>query len=358
MLEGFEMPKWIRVDDVSTDRYAKFHIEPLERGFGVTTGNALRRVLLSSLEGAAITAVRIDGVQHEFSSIPGVPEDVTQVVLNLKRVNLRMASREPIAVDFEAEGPNTLSAGDLLDVEGVDVLNPEQPVITLNQGASVNMELELGWGRGYSPAAEHKRPKQPLGTIPIDAVFSPVTKVNFRVEDARVGQRTDYDRLVLEVWTNGSLLPEEAITNAARILIEHFSIFVAMEEQAEEVQALPDGLDPDMQELLSRSVSDLELSVRSANCLQGAQIRTIGELVQKNEADMLQYRNFGKKSLDEIRAVLEGMGLGFSMTFDMPIAAPPLPDLGPAPIPVIPTIPEEPTVPVGMNMPAEAPPSE
>lgn len=331
MLEGFEMPKWVRVDDVSTDRYGKFLIEPLERGFGVTAGNALRRVLLSSLEGAAITALRVEGVQHEFASVPGVPEDVTQIVLNLKRVNLRVASREPIAVDFEAEGELVLTAGDLLDVEGIEVLNPEQPIMTLNKGANVSMELEIGWGRGYRPAAENKRPKQPLGTIPIDAVFSPVTKVNFRVEDARVGQRTDYDRLVLEVWTDGSLLPEEAITNAARILIEHLSIFVAMDEEPEDAAALPEGLDPALQDLLSRSVADLELSVRSANCLQGAQIRTIGELVQKRETEMLQFRNFGRKSLDEIKEVLESMGLSFGMALDASVAPPPPVDtMGPA----------------------------
>ncbi len=343
MLEGFEMPKWVRDDDGSTDQYGKFIIEPLERGFGVTVGNALRRVLLSSLEGAAITAVRFEGVQHEFSSVPGVPEDVTQIVLNLKRVNLRMESREPVAVDFEADGELAVTARDLLDVEGVDVLNNDQHIMTLNQGASVSMELELGWGRGYRPASEHKRPKQPLGTVPIDAVFSPVTKVNVRVEDARVGQRTDYDRLILDVWTNGSLLPEEAITNAARILIEHLSIFVATDDAVEEPLALPEGIAPELQEILNRSIADLELSVRSANCLQGAQIRTIGELVQKNEPEMLQYRNFGKKSLDEIKAVLESMGLGYGMTFDAPSPPPPDtmgPDLDPpAPPPPPPPVP-------------------
>lgn len=317
MLEGFEMPKWVRVDDVSTDRYGKFIIEPFERGFGVTVGNALRRVMLSSLEGAALTAIRIEGVQHEFSSIPGVREDVTQIVLNLKRVNLRMDSREPIVVDFEAEGELTLAAGDLLDVEGIEVLNPEQHIMTLSNTASLKLELELGWGRGYRPAAENKRPKQALGTIPIDSIFSPVTKVNFQVEDARVGQRTDYDRLVLDVWTNGALLPEEAVTNAARILIEHLSIFVAMEEEpAGGGHALPEGLDPETQELLNRGVGELELSVRSANCLRGAQIRTIGELVQKSESEMLRFRNFGKKSLDEIKSVLQGMGLTLGMYFD------------------------------------------
>jgi len=315
MLEGFEMPKWTREDSVSTDRYGKFVVEPFERGYGVTIGNSLRRVLLGALEGAAITSVRVEGVQHEFSTIPGVTEDVTQIVLNLKRVNLRTESREPITVEFEVEGEYSLTAGELLDVEGLEVLNPEQHIMTLNSGASVSMELEIGWGRGYRPAVDNKQAKQPLGTIPIDSIFSPVTKVNYVVEDARVGQRTDYDSLVLEVWTNGAILPEESISQAARILMEHLSIFASEQTEAEEPQSLP-GIDPETQELLDRSVDDLDLSVRSANCLRGASIRTIGELIQKSEAEMLQFRNFGKKSLDEIKDVLHSLGMSLGMTID------------------------------------------
>ena len=345
MLEGFETPKWVRLDEDSTDRYGKFYIEPLERGYGVTIGNALRRVLLSSLEGAAITAVRLDGIQHEFTTVPGIVEDLTEIVLNLKRINLRMETRDPIAVDFEAEGDIVLTAGDLLDVEGVDVLNPEQHIMTLNNTASVALEVELGWGRGYRAAVDNKRPKQPLGTIPIDSIFSPVTKANFQVEDARVGQTTDYDRLIMEVWTNGSMLPEEAITTAARILIEHFEIFVASEEEDVAPVELPEGLDPALEELLQRNVSDLELSVRSANCLLGAQIRTLGDLVSKTEGDMLRYRNFGRKSLDEIKSLLEGMGLGFGMFPGSDAGAPApapgaLPDIPSLDIPDVPDAPE------------------
>jgi DNA-directed RNA polymerase subunit alpha len=312
-----EMPKWEKDEDVSTETYGRFVVEPLERGFGATIGNSLRRVLLSSLEGDAITSVRIEGVQHEFGTIPGVIEDVAEVVLNLKSIRLRLhGTKDAKSVQINATGKNTIAAVDIAIDEDIEILNPDQHILSLNQGAKLVMDIEIGRGRGYVPAEQNKRDSDPIGTIFLDSVFSPVEKVNFAVENARVGQTTDYDRLILEIWTNGGVLPEDALASASRILIKHFTIFVkaetdddlgrtALTEEAEEIK-----------KYLDKAVNELELSVRAANCLRAAKIATIADLVTKTEAEMLKYRNFGKKSLEEIKAVLNTMNLRFGMNLD------------------------------------------
>ncbi|RJP68471.1 MAG: DNA-directed RNA polymerase subunit alpha [Candidatus Abyssobacteria bacterium SURF_17] len=319
------MPKWQKDEDVSTETYARFVVEPLERGYGATVGNSLRRVLLSSLEGAAITAVRIEGVQHEFGSIPGVVEDVTEVVLNLKSVRLKMhGTAEMKNIQITTSGKKEIAAAALAVDEEIEILNPDQHILTLNQGSKLVMDLEIGRGRGYTPADQNKRDNHPIGTISIDSVFSPVEKMNFTVESARVGQMTDYDKLILEIWTNSSILPEDALAAAARILIRHFNIFVKSETDEEMARTSRAEVLEEARKYLDKSVNELELSVRAANCLRAANIKTIAELVQKSEAEMLKYRNFGKKSLDEIRAVLVGMNLRFGMKLDgyQPTAAP------------------------------------
>ncbi|GAB4351514.1 MAG: DNA-directed RNA polymerase subunit alpha [Candidatus Abyssubacteria bacterium] len=312
-----EMPKWEKDEDVSTETYGRFVVEPLERGFGMTVGNSLRRVLLSSLEGDAITSVRIEGIQQEFSPIPGAIEDVTDVVLNLKSVRLKLHGlAETKTIQLRAAGKKEITAADLAVDEDIEILNPDQHILTLNQGANLVMEIEIGRGRGYVPAEQNKRPDQPIGTISVDSIFSPVEKVNFLVENARVGQMTDYDRLILEIWTNGSIAPEDALGAAARLLIRHYNIFVKGELEPDSFGG-PRGEDTEeLRKYLDKSVNELELSVRAANCLRAADIKTIGELVQKTEPEMLKFRNFGKKSLEEIRNVLHGMGLRFGMKLD------------------------------------------
>jgi len=318
--QPLEMPKWVKVETDASENYGKFIAEPFERGFGTTVGNSLRRILLSSIRGAAITAVRIDGAQHEYSTIKGVKEDISEIILNLKQVELRLHSEEAKQVEYTASGPRKVSAGKLFKGQDVEVLNPSLPVFTMSKGAKVQMLLEVQRGRGYVPSEQNKDEEAPVGTIALDAVFSPVRKVNFRVKDARVGQRTDYDRLVLEVWTNGSIAPEEAVRMAAGILVEHFEIFVRLEKKP------PSGVKRDTREqeerrkILQRSVSELELSVRAANCLKAAEITTIADLVQKTEAEMLKYHNFGKKSLQEIREILDGIGLAFETDIEEYVA--------------------------------------
>jgi DNA-directed RNA polymerase subunit alpha len=308
------MPKWEKDEDVSTETYGKFVIEPLERGFGATVGNSLRRVLLSSLEGDAITSFRIEGVQHEFGAIPGVVEDVSEIVLNLKSIRLRLhGTKETKTIQLTAKGKTTLSAADLAVDEEILILNPDQHLLTLNQGAKLEIEIEIGRGRGYVSAEQNKREDLPVGTICIDSVFSPVEKTNFIVEDARVGQTTDYNRVILEIWTNGGLLPEDALASAAKILIRHFNIFVKAEADEEYSGAARSEEAEEIKKYLDKTVNELELSVRAANCLRAANISNISELVQKSEPEMLKYRNFGKKSLEEIKAVLIKMGLDFGM---------------------------------------------
>jgi DNA-directed RNA polymerase subunit alpha len=309
-------PRMLEADDSQTERYGKFSCEPLERGFGNTLGNALRRVLLSSLQGAAIKSVRVEGVMHEFSSMPGVMEDMCDVVLNLKDVRLRVHSDEPKVVRIRRKGEGILTAGDLVaDDSAVEVLNPQQKIATLSPEADVELELTGGVGKGYRPAEANKSEDMPIGTIPIDSIFSPVRRVNYAVTPARVGRDTDFDKLTLEIWTDGTVAPVDALAYAAKILKEQLSIFINFDEPVE--SAIPAADEPTpLNPNLFRSVDELELSVRSANCLQNANIRYIGELVQKTEAEMLKTKNFGRKSLNEIKELLTSMGLELGTTLD------------------------------------------
>lgn len=316
--KSLQMPKNIEVDEKTlTDRYGRYIVEPLERGFGTTLGNALRRVLLSSLQGAAITAIKIDGVLMEFTTIPGVLEDTTEIVLNLKKARFKMHSEGLKRGLFEAKGKGELLAGDLQVDADVEVLNPDLHIATLNEEADVRIEVEISPGVGYVAADDQGFGERPIGVIPMDALFSPVTKANFSVESARIGQRIDYDKLTLEVWTDGSITPGDAVAIAARILKEHFSLFIPTEEEiVEEKEEEPDEEFLKTKALLEKSVDELELSVRSGNCLKAAKIRTLGDLVRKTDAEMLKYRNFGRKSLKEIADMLEPMGLQFGMDVD------------------------------------------
>jgi DNA-directed RNA polymerase subunit alpha len=303
-------------EEAQADRYGRFWCEPLERGFGTTLGNALRRVLLSSLQGAAITTVRINGVLHEFSTIPGVLEDVSDIVLNLKEVRLRMHSTGPKTLRVHKKGPGELRAADLVaDDASVEVLNPDLHLATLSEEANVEMEVTVGTGKGYVLAERNKTEEMPIGTIPIDSIFSPVRKVNYTVTPARVGRETDFDRLNLEVWTDGAVAPADAVAFAAKILKDQLSIFINFEEPEEAAVSHREERLP-LNANLFKSVEELELSVRSANCLQNANIRYIGELVQKTEGEMLKTKNFGRKSLNEIKELLASMGLSLGMTLE------------------------------------------
>ncbi|HEY3156050.1 MAG TPA: DNA-directed RNA polymerase subunit alpha [Candidatus Eisenbacteria bacterium] len=313
--KNLQMPKNVEVDDkVSTNRYGRFTVEPLERGFGVTLGNALRRGLLSSLPGAAVTAVKIDGVQHEFTTMPGIKEDVPEILLNLKGMRFKIHSEGPKTATFDARGAGEVKAGDLKADPDIELLNPELHIATLNKDGEFRAEVEIGAGRGYVAAENQPTVDRPIGVVPVDSLFSPVTKVNFEVENTRIGQRIDYDKLTLEIWTDGSVIPSDALAYAAKILKDHFALFVHFEEEiVEEVEEEVDEEFLRIKTLLERSVEELELSVRSSNCLKAADIKTIGDLVQKSEPEMLKYRNFGRKSLKEIADILAGMGLHFGM---------------------------------------------
>jgi DNA-directed RNA polymerase subunit alpha len=312
--KNLTMPRQLVPDAGNTDRYGKFTIEPLERGFGLTVGNALRRVLLSSLQGAAITAVRIDGVLHEFATLPGVIEDVTEIILNLKQVRLKLHGDGPKKGMFEANGKGEVKAGDLKVDGDVEVLNPDLHVATLNKDGDLRMEIEIDGGLGYVSADQHSQTDRPIGVIPMDAMFSPVLKVNYAVEATRLGQRIDYDKLTIEVWTDGSILPQDAVARAAQILRDHFSLFIHFEEPIVIDQPeMPNQDTEEVRKLLRKSVDELELSVRSSNCLKAAEIKSIADLVVKSEGEMLKYRNFGRKSLKEIQDILSEMGLHFGM---------------------------------------------
>jgi DNA-directed RNA polymerase subunit alpha len=312
--KNLTMPKQVVADPSNTDGYGKFVIDPLERGFGITLGNALRRVLLSSLQGAGITSVRIDGVLHEFSTLPGVIEDTTEIILNLKQVRLKLLGDGPKRGTFEMHGKGEVRAGDLKVDAEVEVLNPDLHIASLNRDGDFRMEVEIGGGRGYVSADQHSTSDRPIGVIPIDSMFSPVTRVNYTVEATRLGQRIDYDKLTLEVWTDRSILPGDALGWAAKILSDHFKMFIHFENPI--VQEDEVDVDPEIdrvKRLLDKSVEELELSVRSYNCLRAAEIKSIGDLVQKSEPEMLKYRNFGRKSLKEIQDILGEMGLSFGM---------------------------------------------
>jgi DNA-directed RNA polymerase subunit alpha len=313
--KNLQMPKNVEMDDKnSTNRYGKFWIEPLERGFGVTLGNALRRVLLSSLPGAAVSAVKIEGVQHEFSTLPGVKEDIPEVLLNLKQIRFKLHGDAPKMGMIEVRGKSEVTASDLKVDADVEILNPELHIATLNKDGEFRGEIEIGAGRGYVSAENQANQDRPIGVLPTDSMYSPVTKVNFEVENTRIGQRIDYDKLTLELWTDGSVIPSDALAYGAKILKDHFALFVHFEEEIEEEQE--EEVDEEflrIKALLERSVEELELSVRSSNCLKAANIKSIGDLVQKSEGEMLKYRNFGRKSLKEIADILQSMNLGFGM---------------------------------------------
>jgi DNA-directed RNA polymerase subunit alpha len=312
-------PKRLEVEkETLTPLYGKFTAEPFERGFGITIGNSLRRILLSSLQGAAITSVKIDGVLHEFSAIPGAKEDITEIILNLKEVRLKLHTEGPKTIRVKAEGPKVLKAGDMITGDAVEILNPDHYIATLSRDGKLSMEMVVKVGRGYVPAERNKEESQPIGTVPMDAIFSPIKKVNYTVTNARVGQITDYDKLTMEVWTDGSLNPEEAVAHAAKILKDQLSIFITFEEEEEaEMSYSEDEEEKEaFNENLLRSVDELELSVRSANCLKHANIKLIGDLVQKTEAEILATKNFGRKSLNEIKEILSEMGLSLGMKLD------------------------------------------
>ncbi len=309
-------PKQLEIDDKSlTPTYGKFYAEPFERGFGQTIGNSLRRILLSSLMGASIVAVRIKGILHEFSTIPGVTEDVTDIILNLKEVRLRLNDGEQQTIKIDAKGPGTVQAKDMIVPPSVEILNPEHKIATLSRDAKLEVEMTAKLGRGYVPAERNKEEGVPVDTIFIDAVFSPIHKVNFTVTNARVGQRTDYDRLVFEVHTDGSVRPEDAMAYAAKILQDQVGIFVNFQDEPRQ-ERREDGPTIPLNDNLFRSVDELEFSVRSQNCLQNADIKYIGELVQKTEQEMLKTKNFGHKSLNEIKEILREMGLELGMKID------------------------------------------
>jgi DNA-directed RNA polymerase subunit alpha len=319
-LGRFEMPKRLSKDEASaTETYAKFVAEPFETGYGYTIGNSLRRVLLSSLEGAAITSIRIDGAMHEFATVDGVVEDVTEIVLNLKKVLFKCHVREPQTLLLSVNQEGAVTAGDISLNQNVEIVNPGQHICTLDKKKKFDMELEIRVGRGFFTADENKKPEQAIGLIPIDSIFSPVTRVRYIVENARVGQRTDYDKLNLEIWTDGRLTPDDALTQASAILQHHLDVFVGYDKNAVEFEQVEDRQDDEkgkLKKLLNMSVNEIELSVRAANCLNNANITTVGQLAMKTEAEMLKYRNFGKKSLNEIKDKLQGLGLSLGMNID------------------------------------------
>jgi DNA-directed RNA polymerase subunit alpha len=311
-----QRPEAIELDEQSySSTFGRFIVQPLERGYGVTLGNAFRRVLLSSIPGAAITHVKVDGVLQEFDSIKGVTEDLTDIILNLKQVQVKLLSKRPERLTLQITGPGTITAADLQKASSeIEVMNPDLHIAALAESAQLHMELEIRKGFGYVPAEENDTDDQPIGTIPIDSLFSPVTNVTYRVENTRVGHKTDYEKLVLEISTNGTVTPDDALTFAGRTLSEHIALFIHFDMNAEEEPA--EEIDEEIlniRKLLLRNVEDLELTVRASNCIKEARIRTIGELVSKNENDMLRFKNFGKKSLNELTAVLKTHGLEFGM---------------------------------------------
>jgi len=314
------MPKRLTKDEsTATDTYAKFIAEPFETGYGHTIGNSLRRVLLSSLEGAAITSIKIDGAMHEFATVEGVVEDVTDIVLNLKKVLFKAHTRDPQTLLLSANKEGEVTAADIQLNQNVELVNPTQHICTLDKKKKFEMELEVKVGRGFMPGDENKKPNQAIGVVAIDSLFSPVTRVRYMVESARVGQRTDYDRLVLEVWTDGRISPDDALTQASAILAHHLDVFVGYDKSAVEFEEVVDKQDEEkskLKKLLNMSVNEIELSVRAANCLNNANITTVGQLAMKTESEMLKYRNFGKKSLNEIKDKLTALGLSLGMSFE------------------------------------------
>jgi len=314
---NLQMPESVELEESSySSTFGRFIVQPLERGFGTTIGNALRRVLLSSLPGAAITMIKIDGVHHEFSTIPGVIEDASEIILNLKEVRFKLINKKPDRVLLELKGPHEFKAGDIQNgTTDFEILNPDHHLATLNKGAEIKMELRIGRGHGYVPAEENKIPDMPLGSIPIDAIYTPIKNVSYRVENMRVQQRIDYEKLIMEITTDGSVTPDDALTYAGKILRDHVNLFINFDIKPE-IDEEPVEIDEEalrIRKLLKMSVDELELSVRSYNCLMAANIKTIGDLVRRDEQEMLKFRNFGRKSLQELTQILEEKGLRFGM---------------------------------------------
>ncbi|MDD5544044.1 MAG: DNA-directed RNA polymerase subunit alpha [Acidobacteriia bacterium] len=315
--KGFQKPKRLATNiDTLTDTYGQFYAQPFERGFGTTIGNALRRVLLSSIEGAAVTAVKIEGVLHEFSSIPGIVEDATDIILNLKQIPFKLHTDQPKTVYIDVNRSGVVTAADIVEDADVEILDKDVYLATISEGGKLSMEMRIKQGRGYVSAEKNFDEDLPIGYIPVDSVHSPVRKVNYTVDPARLGQMTDYDKLTLEVWTNGCVKPQDAIGLAAKLLKDHMTIFINFEEIEEEVEEEAPKKEAKTNEYLDRSVEELELSVRSNNCLKNANIKTIRDLVQKTESEMLKTKNFGRKSLNEIKEILATMGLSLGMKFD------------------------------------------
>jgi DNA-directed RNA polymerase subunit alpha len=319
-LGKFELPnKLTKVEEGSSPTYAKFIAEPFEAGYGHTVGNSLRRVLLSSIEGAAISSIKIESVQHEFQSIDGVVEDVTDIVLNLKKVLIISQKREPVRLIIKANREGPITAADIQPDPAIQIVNPDQLICTLDKNRPVEAEIEIKTGRGYCPGESNKKEDQPIGVIPIDSLFSPVRLVRYTVENTRVGQITDYDKLILEIWTDGRITPDDALKQSASILKHHLDVFDRVSEEHYEFESQQSTVSEEenkLRKLLNMSVNEIELSVRAANCLNNANITTVGELAMKTEQEMLKYRNFGKKSLNEIKEKLEALGLSLGMKFD------------------------------------------
>lgn len=314
------MPKSLVKDEaISTETYAKFVAEPFEAGYGHTIGNSLRRVLLSSLEGAAITTARITGAQHEFAALPGIVEDVTDIVLNLKKIRFKAVDHEPRTVSISVNKEGVVSASDIQTTSGIEVLNTDQVICTIDKKQKFEAEFEVRVGRGFFTGDENKRPDMPIGVIPIDSIFSPVTRVKYAVENTRVGQRTDYDKLIMEIWTDGRITPDDALLQASAILRHHLDVFVNYDDSQVEFDETSEEVSQEntrLKKMLNMSVNEIELSVRAANCLNNANITTVGQLAMKTEAEMLKYRNFGKKSLNEIKEKLQQLGLSLGMKFE------------------------------------------
>ncbi len=313
---GMEKPKIECVELAEDNSYGKFVVEPLERGYGITLGNSLRRILLSSLPGAAVTSVKIDGVLHEFSTIPGVVEDVTDIILNLKQLSLKVHSDGTKTLRIDAEGEGVVTAGDIHTDADVEILNPGLHIATLDKGGRLTAEITVGKGRGYVPADQNKTPDMPIGVIPVDSIFSPIRRVNYTIEHTRVGNRTNYDKLTLEVWTNGTVKPDEACSWGAKILKEHLELFLSLTDDADTIEVMQEKDENDRNKLMEMTIEELDLSVRSYNCLKRAGINTVAELCAKTEEEMIKVRNLGKKSLEEVTQKLAGIGLSLRKSDD------------------------------------------
>lgn len=311
-----EKPRIECTEMTEDNRYGKFVIEPLERGYGITLGNSLRRILISSLPGAAVTSIKIDGVLHEFTTIPGVVEDMTEIILNLKELRLKLHTDQPKTLYIDYEGEGEITAADIKPDADVEILNPDLHIATISGNNRLFMEINVNYGRGYVPAEKNKHPNQPIGVIPIDSIYTPVRKVNYTVEDTRVGQITDYDKLTIEVWTDGSIAPDEAISLGAKILSDHLNLFINLTDRAKNTEVLVEKGEPAKDKILEMTIEELDLSVRSYNCLKRAGINTVDDLISKTEEEMMKVRNLGRKSLEEVVQKLDALGLKLASSDD------------------------------------------